>query len=1008
MAAATTKLLLSDLASTVKSVPSNYIRPISDRPNLTEVQISDGSIPLIDLQVLDGPRRLDIIKQIGQACQHDGFFQVKNHGIPETIINSMLSITRAFFKLPESERLKSYSDDPSKSTRLSTSFNVNTEKVSNWRDYLRLHCYPLQDYIHEWPSNPPSFREVVAEYCTSARGLVLRLLEAISESLGLQRDYIDKALGKHRQHMALNYYPHCPQPDLTYGLPGHIDPNLITVLLQDDVPGLQVLRKGKWLPVNPIPNTFIVKIGDQMQVLSNDRYKSVLHRALVNCDKERISIPTFYCPSPDAVIAPAKDLIDERHPALLFRPRPGSLLNKLNHDEDLSSYAFFSKNSCVHRNKSEHTGHFPGVNPLTLKSEMKETGLADGVFVDEQNIPAPVLLLLGFCKIYLFVGTLLVGICSSRLVSSKYIPQTPVPQFLVLGNVVSRQWKFNSSGLRGGMSKGKEKVIEIEDDELGFLPSLLAGPAFDPEIPLETIRSSVGTSARRMSPQITSLTGNSDDEGSSGSEDTLSKDQGDDSGEMSSPGTSRPDKRSTLGGRALSQHYAIDFITCMTTVDELTNLRVRYGIPDEVPLRIPGKKDTPSRPSRGYVTLFLDSFKLGLRCLIQPYFARILNGLNLAPGQLNPNGWRVLSSLFILWDRCCQSDPTIDEVKHLYQLKSSPKDADWNYFQSSTKTRKPITDLPTGSSGTWKKKFFFAGGPWGQVAQIDGKDYRVPPRFVDQNKDAPTAKRVNIVQQVPPLKTLPPPPAKVGETSGATTNPAASSPQVKVGRYDWKMKEDIQLPMTKADAAEKKAGDLNLENLKLIEQKVMYEAQLKSLRDSHQVQVENLEKEADNQYDQGLRHSYRCIMAVLGKQHPDMKMDDLTAGVAQHMDDEAAKEDVEEVEPIAVEEENSPPRAIPADVAEASTPRMQLVIPPLHLRWTSQLRLLGLLTRRPLECILCCSEHYPGTLDFWSRHKQTLRLGGPLHAFEIFITLGILLAFAWLSRSWHAWLLASP
>ncbi|ESR34926.1 hypothetical protein CICLE_v10006688mg [Citrus x clementina] len=225
MATATTKLLLSNLASTVKSVPSNYIRPISDCPNLTEV---------------------------------------KNHGIPKTIINNMLSISRAFFKLVESERLKSYSDD--------------------LQNYLRLHCYPLQDYIHEWPSNPLSFR-----------------------------DYIDKALGKHEQHMALNYCPPCPQPELTYGLPGHTDPNLITVLLQDDVPGLQVLRNGKWLPVSPIPNTFIVNIGDQMQVLSNDLYKSVLYRALVNCDKERISIPTFYCPSPNAVIAPTKDLIDERH-----------------------------------------------------------------------------------------------------------------------------------------------------------------------------------------------------------------------------------------------------------------------------------------------------------------------------------------------------------------------------------------------------------------------------------------------------------------------------------------------------------------------------------------------------------------------------------------------------------------------------------------------------------------------------------------------------------------------
>ena len=261
------------------------------------------------------------------------------------------------------------------------------------------------------------------------------------------------------------------------------------------------------------------------------------------------------------------------------------------------------------------------------------------------------------------------------------------------------------------MSKGKEKVIEVDDDELDFLPSLLIDPAFDHVIPLKPIISIVGASARRMSPQTTSSSGNSGEEGSSGSENNLSEDQGGDSGEMSPPGTSRPEGRSTVGGRALLQNYAIDFISCTTTVDELTDLRVRYDIPYEIPLRISGKKDTPSRPPRGYVTLFLESFKYGLRCPLQPYFARILNELNLTHGQLNPNGWRVLSGLFILWDRCCQSEPTVDELKHLYQLKSSPKDADWYYFQSTTKTRKLITDLPTGGGGNWKKKFFFPGDP---------------------------------------------------------------------------------------------------------------------------------------------------------------------------------------------------------------------------------------------------------------------------------------------------------
>lgn len=109
-------------------------------------------------------------------------------------------------------------------------------------------------------------REDVAKYCRNARDLALKLLEAISESLGLERDYISKSLGKHGQHMAINYYPPCPQPELTYGVPGHADPNVITILLQDDVPGLQVLKSGKWVAVNPIPYTFIVDIGDQIQV----------------------------------------------------------------------------------------------------------------------------------------------------------------------------------------------------------------------------------------------------------------------------------------------------------------------------------------------------------------------------------------------------------------------------------------------------------------------------------------------------------------------------------------------------------------------------------------------------------------------------------------------------------------------------------------------------------------------------------------------------------------------
>ncbi|XP_058105057.1 protein DMR6-LIKE OXYGENASE 2-like [Magnolia sinica] len=310
---------LTELLSRSSHLPAHYIRPISDRPNLLDAHTSDVSIPLIDLGGLSGPDRPKIVQAIGLACQTDGFFQVKSHGIPQHVIEDMLHVAKEFFQLPESEKLRNYSDDPLKTTRLSTSFNVKREKVSNWRDYLRLHCYPLEEFIDEWPTNPPSFRRIVSEYSTNARDLAIRLLEAISESLGLEKDYIEKELGKQAQHMAVNYYPRCPQPELTYGLPGHTDPNALTVLLQDQVSGLQALRNGKWVSVNPIPDTFVVNIGDQIQVLSNGRYKSVLHRAVVNNNVERISIPSFYCPSSDAMIGPAEKLMDDQHPAIYRR-----------------------------------------------------------------------------------------------------------------------------------------------------------------------------------------------------------------------------------------------------------------------------------------------------------------------------------------------------------------------------------------------------------------------------------------------------------------------------------------------------------------------------------------------------------------------------------------------------------------------------------------------------------------------------------------------------------------
>ncbi|XP_024042066.1 uncharacterized protein LOC112099182 [Citrus clementina] len=147
-------------------------------------------------------------------------------------------------------------------------------------------------------------------------------------------------------------------------------------------------------------------------------------------------------------------------------------------------------------------------------------------------------------------------------------------------------------------------------------------------------------------------------------------------GEGSSSGPSGPPQRRHLGHRVEADSYPIDYTTCATTQTDLFKLRNLYDIPADILLIVPGKCDVPSRPPRGYVTMHLESFKLGAQLPLQRYFAKILGGMHLAPGQLHPNGWRVLSAMYVLWKMCGSEKPSLVEVKHLYQLRSSPKEVE--------------------------------------------------------------------------------------------------------------------------------------------------------------------------------------------------------------------------------------------------------------------------------------------------------------------------------------------
>lgn len=107
----------------------------------------------------------------------------------------------------------------------------------------------------------------MADYSDEMKVLAQRLLGLISQSLGLKASCIEDAIGEFYQNITASYYPPCPQPELTLGLQSHSDMGAITLLIQDDVGGLQVLKDGKWLTVHPLPNAILVLLADQTEVL---------------------------------------------------------------------------------------------------------------------------------------------------------------------------------------------------------------------------------------------------------------------------------------------------------------------------------------------------------------------------------------------------------------------------------------------------------------------------------------------------------------------------------------------------------------------------------------------------------------------------------------------------------------------------------------------------------------------------------------------------------------------
>lgn len=301
----------------ITSIPEKFIRPPEERfTSPTPSEDVEEQVPVIDLQGLNccegSIEREKVLKQLAYACENWGFFQIVNHGIPEPLMEAMMNVGKAFFGLSVEEK-QAYAALPGLIMQGYGSKYIAREGATrDWRDYIYLLLQPhsIRDYAY-WPSDPADFREVVHNYSEETLKLAKRLMGAFSLNLGLPQNYLETFIVQPYQNMLINYYPPCPEPELTAGFYAHSDIGMATLLLQETgSKALQIRKNDKWVPVIAAPGALLVNVADQVEIISNGRYKSIEHRVVADKDKPRISIPVFCDAAPHAIIKPAPELLE--------------------------------------------------------------------------------------------------------------------------------------------------------------------------------------------------------------------------------------------------------------------------------------------------------------------------------------------------------------------------------------------------------------------------------------------------------------------------------------------------------------------------------------------------------------------------------------------------------------------------------------------------------------------------------------------------------------------------
>jgi isopenicillin N synthase-like dioxygenase len=278
------------------------------------------TLPILDLSRLNGTaaEAEEFREDLRRVTHEVGFFYLVGHGISDTTIANMMDLSRAFFALPEDEKLaieNTHSPHFRGYTRMGGELTLGK---TDWREQIDIGAErqpvdsPAQadDYWvlqgpNLWPKNLPALETASLAWMDQLQGISRILLAQWAQSLGAPSTTFDDAYnGLSSPHLKIVRYPGTSGETTKQGVGAHKDLGVLTLLyVEDGKGGLQVEYEGEWIDAPPVPGAFVVNIGEMLEVATNGYLKATSHRVISPAEgDERISLPFFYGPRLDAQI----------------------------------------------------------------------------------------------------------------------------------------------------------------------------------------------------------------------------------------------------------------------------------------------------------------------------------------------------------------------------------------------------------------------------------------------------------------------------------------------------------------------------------------------------------------------------------------------------------------------------------------------------------------------------------------------------------------------------------